>query len=257
MSKIYEEVLDLRKLRKGMVISSYKELCKLLGVKLRAGSGKSTQLKNFKRYFDWDRDKYAYIITKKYHKDKPKPIYTDKEIKTKLRKRENEFTKNNPQFKIDYKLKDYGGVYRINLNDVVYIGSTVNFHNRYSQHKANFNKYPTKELMDKGALFELLWLYEESENINYNDFEDDEEIEEYKRNIKIETIRKKEIEFIKEYIENKEFNLINIDHNEEYTYKVNPNKLRRIYIKHYDFENVIKLLEDNKIKYKLKNKEDS
>jgi len=76
---------------------------------------------------------------------------------------QNTFTEKHPNFKIDYHLKDCSGVYMIILEHTVYIGSTVNFYRRYMQHKSKWNTYPTKELMDNGAAFHLLWLYVESE----------------------------------------------------------------------------------------------
>jgi len=239
-------------LKKGMVVKNYSKMCELLGDKVKSGGAKLLHLQELKRYVEWDMDGNAFVITKKYHK--PKALTENKQRQIKINK--EKFKTNHPNFKICYHTKDCAGVYIIVLGNTVYIGSTVNFYNRYTQHKSNLNIYPTKELMDNGATFNLLWLYVESEHIDYNDFQDDDVIEDCKKNLKIEIIRKKEIEYIKEFYKNKDIFLINSAHaRDKQKIKIETIqklKLCKIYINLCDFDDAITILEENNIEYKLK-----
>lgn len=58
-------------LEKGMVIKNYRELCKLLNQKECNGNSRKAQLKEFERYFSWEKSGQKYIITEIY--DKPLP----------------------------------------------------------------------------------------------------------------------------------------------------------------------------------------
>lgn len=61
--------MNIKKLKKGMKVKNYKELCELLGVKVRNGSAsKKKQHEEFKKYFEWKKDGWCYIITKIYNK---------------------------------------------------------------------------------------------------------------------------------------------------------------------------------------------
>ena len=51
-------------------IKNYKELCDLLGEKVKSSNSKISQLKEWKRYFDWTIQGHTYFINKIY--DKPK-----------------------------------------------------------------------------------------------------------------------------------------------------------------------------------------
>jgi hypothetical protein len=258
--------MNIKNLKTGMVVKNYKELCKLLGEKVKTGNAKYRQIEEFKRYFEWEKDKYAFIITKVY-----KRIREDKLKKERDKNFKKVFIKNNPNFKIKYKQKHEGGVYKIVLNNKIYIGSTVDFHRRYLGHKASHNKYPTKEMIDNGATFELLWLYEESEEIeddfnkiDLQEYIEDFGLDEYRKQVKIEIIRAKEVEFIKEYVKKEEYEVVNIEYAKQFRYKLKKYKIknkreedriRPIYIKNIDYENVRKILEENNIKYKTKRRE--
>jgi len=56
----------------GMVIKNYKELCNLFGEDTKTGKAKQLQLKNWKRYFDWEKDGQKFIITDIYDTPLPK-----------------------------------------------------------------------------------------------------------------------------------------------------------------------------------------
>lgn len=67
--------MNTKVLEKGMVIKNYKDLCKLLNQKECNGNSRKAQLKEFERYFAWEKSGQKYIITEIY--DKPLPS-TDK-----------------------------------------------------------------------------------------------------------------------------------------------------------------------------------
>lgn len=67
---IYE--IDTSKLAIGMVIKNYKELCILFGDEVKTGEAKKSQLKTWKRYFDWEKDGQKFIITDIYDTPLPK-----------------------------------------------------------------------------------------------------------------------------------------------------------------------------------------
>ena len=69
--------MNISKLKVGMKLNSYKDLCSILGVKISGGNAKNKQMQEFKKYFDWEKDKYAFIITKIYNKPK---AFTENEM---------------------------------------------------------------------------------------------------------------------------------------------------------------------------------
>ena len=60
--------IDTSKFSVGMVIKNYKKLCELLNEETRTGNARIAQLKEFKRYFNWQKSGQKFIIT---------DIYTD------------------------------------------------------------------------------------------------------------------------------------------------------------------------------------
>lgn len=59
--------MDTSKLEVGNVFKNYKELCEAVNETTRTGKSKQLQLKDWERYFTYDRDKYKFIITKIYN----------------------------------------------------------------------------------------------------------------------------------------------------------------------------------------------
>lgn len=64
--------VDTSKLVIGMVIKNYKEMCNLFGEEVKTGEAKKSQLKTWKRYFDWEKDGQKFIITDIYDTPLPK-----------------------------------------------------------------------------------------------------------------------------------------------------------------------------------------
>ena len=69
--------MNISKLKVGMKVKNYVELCELLGVKIRKGGQKPKQLQDFKKYFDWNQEERAFIITQIYNKPK---AFTENEM---------------------------------------------------------------------------------------------------------------------------------------------------------------------------------
>ncbi len=61
--------IDTSKLCIGDVIKNYKEMCHLLGQEVKTGKSKQLQLKDWERYFSWDKSGQKFIIADIY--DKP------------------------------------------------------------------------------------------------------------------------------------------------------------------------------------------
>lgn len=60
--------MRITEIKEGQVVKNYKELCEILGEKLKVGKSKQLQLKKFDRYFEYTREGNKYIITKIYDK---------------------------------------------------------------------------------------------------------------------------------------------------------------------------------------------
>ena len=60
--------IDTSTLVIGMAIKNYKELCTILNEEVKTGKAKQLQLKNWKRYFDWEKDGQKFIIVDIYPK---------------------------------------------------------------------------------------------------------------------------------------------------------------------------------------------
>lgn len=70
--------MDVKKIKVGMEIRNYKELCELLGVDIKTGgNAKIKQLKEFEKYFEWEKVGYSFKITKIYNKPR---AFTEQEM---------------------------------------------------------------------------------------------------------------------------------------------------------------------------------
>ncbi|KGI37933.1 hypothetical protein DP149_10150 [Clostridium tetani] len=64
--------MNIKNLKTGMVLKNYKELCETLEEKVKSGKSKRLQLKDWERYFEWEKEGYKFIITEIYDKPKKK-----------------------------------------------------------------------------------------------------------------------------------------------------------------------------------------
>lgn len=138
-----------------------------------------------------------------------------------------------PNFKVEECDEKSKGIYKIVLNNEIYIGSTIdNFRGRYQDHIGKNNILPTKGMLEQGATFEIIQIC--------NGMSENE-------------IRHIEQQWIEEFRSNPEWVVINsLDHvqikGEKHRNKSkNKQKYRRIKIKEEDYEKVLKLLKNNEI----------
>lgn len=137
----------------------------MIGAKYTAGKSKELQLDNygkngFRRFFDFEKVSYGqYIINKIY--ETPLPIVNDRSFGNargihKIKK----VTKENPHFGIqEDEVALNAGVYKIENDDSIYIGSTINkLTDRFRCHRSNATglQPKTQELLQNGGVFTCL-----------------------------------------------------------------------------------------------------
>lgn len=212
----------------GQEFKNYKELCLFLGEKIKTGNSKIKQLKRWKRNFDWNKDKQKYIITKVYDTPKSKP--KSKHKGSPRFSSEAQF-KHFDCYKVDKSHNKSKGVYKIQLDNFVYVGSTItDFRTRFLQHYNNHCKQMphTQQLLLSGGTFEVLWVADET---------DAEEI-----------VREKERQYIQEF-KDKGFEMLN-SRNPEILKKKNKKKkikYKKIKVNELDYAKAIELLKANNI----------
>lgn len=64
--------INTSRLQVGQVVKNYKELCALLGEEESAGNSRKAQLKEFARYFEWEKSGQKFLITDIYDTPLPK-----------------------------------------------------------------------------------------------------------------------------------------------------------------------------------------
>ena len=138
--------MKIENLKEGMVIKNYKELCRYLEWNTTTGNAKKSQFKDLERYC-------------KYHKEGQK-IVVDEVFETPLpsNSQSGRPTSIISEFCIDEDKFNNGGVYIIQLGNEIYIGSTVNFRQRFNAHRSKSNtKLPqTKDLIERGGQMSIL-----------------------------------------------------------------------------------------------------
>lgn len=179
----------------------YKEIYEILKEEPKYGNGKICQIKRIRQYYDVEKYKTRYMIKRKFEESEQNLInYHNKKEDYKC-------------FKYaDFEMEDMykRGVYKIQKDNIIYIGKTNNFYSRLYHYL--YSKENTKKLLLSGAKMsiikiidnesdrlqlekELIWEYSHKENIICLNTR---EASNYK-NIQIKTIDyKKAIELLKE-----------------------------------------------------------
>ena len=210
--KLYEIVKN--NLYVGLVIKNYKLMCELLEDEEKNGKGRNYQFINWKRFFDFIKEKQKFIITKIFTNPKPK-----------IHNKNNNNRKNFTQFEIPRYNENKTGVYSITLDNNIYIGSTVKgFRERFREHTYKNNPLThTYEMIQNGGIFKTLWIARDGT---------EESI-----------IRQKEKDYIEYYIGLSEWNVINL----KYGYKIIYNNIK---VKEKDYNTAIEILQNNNIHIK-------
>jgi hypothetical protein len=232
--QIYQ--IDIDNLKIGQTFKNKRELSDYLKQPYIPNCSKAmAQLKEWKRYIDWETQGHKIIITKIYNPPLPK-----------VDGRKDNGFKDFPDKNIfQFTREQYNsiGVYAIILNNDIYIGSTTNgFLTIYRQHSNPNNLLPTFKMLRDGAIFKPLWIANDD--------------------CTEEMIRQKESEYIKQYSDIKVWNVVNARISTHCTShkgdvflngkKVKPinikvknsNDIRYIKIKNKYYKEAVKLLQD-------------
>lgn len=186
ISKFNEYVQANIEMNGDNTVKNYKVMCSLIGEEVLNGASKKAQLNRWKRYFDFHKDGQRFVIDEIYDE----PFVSDDQ-------RFYRHFKGEEKFLISKEHRTSKGVYIIQENNDVYIGSTcVSFIKRFTQHHNHTEKFcmpHTKELINRpNAQYRILYLANDTDSEK--------------------TIRKKEEYYIQEYI-SKGYNVINRQHN--------------------------------------------
>lgn len=66
-----QERVNVSGLVEGLLVKNYKEMCSLLDCSIRTGNSKRSQIKNWKRYFDFEKIGQKFLITEIYNEPFP------------------------------------------------------------------------------------------------------------------------------------------------------------------------------------------
>lgn len=214
--------MNIDNLKEGMIIKNYKELCKVLKIKPTGGSSKKAQLKELAMFVDYEKQGIKYLINEIYAFPK------EKEDKRKV-KTEKRFKKHYEQFKVSIEDSFSIGVYKITLGNEIYIGSTTtSFRRRFTQHAHKNNPLAnTKDLLERGATFEILQIC--------NGMEENE-------------IRRIENDWIEEFRNNPDWIVVNeVEHVKIKGERKEKPKYKKIKVLEEDYEKALEILRENGI----------
>lgn len=234
--------MKIENLKEGMKIKNYRALCELLEEKTKAGNSKISQLREFERYFAYHKDKNAFIIDKIYNEPKQK-IYGKGMSEGSRRNNVGRHKHIKPikGFNVPQEEWYSKGVYKIQLGNKIYIGSTITgFRKRFMEHlRGSRDMMHTYNLLKNGGEFSTLFVYDD--------------------NATEEEIRNKEQYYINLYSNNKEFKVINrrfethVIATKSHKTKSCKTKYTNIKIDKCKINDIITFLNENNIKYISKN----
>ncbi len=216
--------MNLNNIEECMIIKNYKELCKLLEIPIKTGNTKIKQEKELSEYIEYHKEGHKFIIDKIRDKPLVRKYNNGKERKKFLVKYKN--------LHINKELYNSIGVYKITLDNDIYIGSTVSgFRKRFMKHRYSDNVLPTKNMLENGAIFEI---------IEICDGMTEPEIRE------IENI------WIEYYKSKSEWNVINSNHAWSFTEKIKKHTFKNIKIDSEYYDKAVQLLIRNGFEDKIK-----
>ena len=172
----------------------YKELLSILKEEHKSsGRSRNYQLQDWKRYFNFykpNQKGHKFIITEIYTTPLPKTDGRINNGKNPNSHHNQQITRKDKNFKVDEENFSSIGVYKITLDNDIYIGSTVSsFRVRFLQHMdMKWNPLVTKDMLKDGADFKII---------------------EVMNNANEKEIRERENEYIKYYKEKTNLNVVN------------------------------------------------
>lgn len=201
---------------------NWKELCIEMEWKPVGGDTKIKHLKELESLCKYYKEGNKFVIDEIYE--------TQKEIIDKRKEKGSIY--NTSGFIVPVAYKNSIGVYKIQLGNNIYIGSTVSsFWSRFLQHIGRSNKQITREMLDNGAIFDIIEICD--------DMSEPE-------------IRLAEESWINIFSKDNKYNVMNKAEVFSYTIpKPKPPKYKNIKINENDFEKLIEYMTNNNIDYKM------
>lgn len=198
----------------------YKQLSELMNEEpSQGGRNRTLQLNRWKQFYEIEKiDNNKYIIKREYGEQEQ--INNLPEIKRLKLK----------SFIVPKELENSSGVYKIQYKNIIYIGQTNDFYDRFYRHRQSKSK--AYELILKGGTFEIIELVE---NLNER--------------------LKKEKMYIQKYCEDKNYVCINSDFNyinpnrKKRTFKGRKTKYKNIKVLYEDYNKIIDFLEKEDMYY--------
>ena len=216
--------MNIEKLKKYLetnnVISNYRKVCEELDEKVLTGNAKISQLKELERYFCFNKQGNKFVFTEVYSEPKEK---VDGRKNTKGNNR-----KIFSSFLIPREDENKIGVYKIVLDNNIYIGSTIDgFRNRFRNHNNEYsNNVPfTFDMLNDSATFDIIEICE---------------------GLQESQVRNIENKYMQQYREDEDWNLINSNDAWSYT-KKQKFKTIKIQVKEEYYNKVLKFLQDNNL----------
>ena len=207
----------------GFKYDNLKAMCNVLKLKYKNGSSsRNATLKRIESEYKLERIGNSYTVLERYD--------TPKEIPDKRKETKGNFTGKRKIFTnllIEKENEDRIGVYKIVLDNNIYVGSTIkSFRERFKGHKSKNKIMPhTYEMLDNGATFEVIEFCDGLPEIE---------------------IRKLENYYIKQYREDEDWNLINSKDAWDYI-KKQKYKTIKVKVKEEDYESTLEFLKDNNL----------
>lgn len=209
---------ELKNIFDNQEMLNYKQLCEKLEIPVLSGSSKVKQIKEINTICKYEKIGRKYKIIKIY--EEPLEYFDNRKKKGR-----------DDLLNISIEDKYKSGVYKIQLNNIIYIGQTSNFSHRFYQHANNSNGFckNTQKLLKQGAIFSIIEIVEDKEErIN------------------------KELEYIEKYSNNENYICINEKNNynkPNKNKKVAKQKYKKIKIKEEDYGKIIDFLNKENIFY--------
>ena len=219
----------ITQLEKQKIYKNWKELCEAMDWNNIGGDTKKKYLKILNSICEFHKDGQKIIIDNIYNN--PLPIV---DSRGKHKRCIGNARKEYKEYKIEKRYDNSIGIYKITLDRNIYIGSTVKgFRVRFLQHRKKGNRLITKNMLEQGAIFEMIQICDGMEE---------------------NEIRHIEQQWIEEYRNNPEWIVVNsLDHvqikGEEHRKqtKSKKQKYKKIKVKEEDYNKVIELLSSNNI----------
>lgn len=219
--------MNIENLCVGQVVKNYRVLCEILGQEPKTSNSKKAQFKEWECYFRYHKEGQKIIIDEIYNSPLNKKDGRTESNKLRFTGNNNHAWKEYDNLIIPYDKMNNYGIYKITLNNNIYIGSTkVGFRKRFQEHNQGHEELMehTYKLLQQGGTFEIL--------------HDMTEIED------VDLIRMIEDEYIKYYLLNPDWNVINKKSGAK-SYKRTYEKkerLKSIRVKESDLYDAIQLL---------------